>query len=63
MYEPDYSMATTYRRFANTIKNGRMPADSVDLFKTGIKKISEMESYTDYGMPMFVSDYEKDYGL
>jgi hypothetical protein len=52
MYEPDYSMATTYRRFANTIKNGRMPADSVDLFKTGIKKIPEMESYTDYGMPM-----------
>ena len=37
-----------------------MPADCVELIKAGIKKISKMESYIDYGMPMFVSDYEKD---
>lgn len=63
MYYPDYSMLATYRRFADEIKNVSMPADCVDLFKASIKKISVMESYTDYGIPMFVSDYEKEFEL
>lgn len=63
MYYPDYSMLATYRRFADAIKNVSMPADCVDLFKANIKKISLMESYTDYGIPMFVSDYEKEFGV
>ena len=36
-----------------------MPSDSIELFKASIKKISEMESYTNYGMPMLVHKYKK----
>ena len=33
MYDPDYSMLGTYRRFADAIKNGSMPA-AFDLTRT-----------------------------
>lgn len=59
MYCPDYTCSDILKSIIAEIKSGKVAIEDVAYLDAGMLKISQMESYEDYGSPFCVMDWER----